>query len=56
MGGVLSMHEREKRIFPESSLEILEGRDHSEGLGVDRYTILKWNLNRVGGCGLDSCD
>jgi hypothetical protein len=32
-------------------LENLQGRDHSEDLGVDGKIILKWNLGKYGGRG-----
>jgi len=37
-------------------LQNLNGRDHSEDLGVDGKIILEWIWgNKVGGCGLDEC-
>jgi hypothetical protein len=32
----------------------LKGKDNSEDIGIDGRIILKWILNRVGGCGLNS--
>jgi hypothetical protein len=37
-------------------LESLNGRDHSEDVGVGGRIILKWILGKYGlGCGLGSC-
>jgi hypothetical protein len=30
----------------------LKEGDHSEDLGVDEIIIIKWNLNKMGNCGL----
>ena len=30
-------------------------RGYLEGIFVDKMIILKWILNSLGGCGLDSC-
>jgi hypothetical protein len=44
-----------KRIMHKGFLlENVKERDCLEGLGINVRIILKWTLNRIGGCGLDS--